>query len=324
MRVTSTSFPNTLVAQLQNLQQLQVKYQQQSATGLRITQSSDDPLGFQRAQVRQTSLSSNQAYLNTTAEAQNLAEYNHQAMSDLQTALTNASEIATKVNGTYDANDLLAMSKNIDGILTQVVTISNRQKDGAYLFGGTSGSQPITISGSTYDFNANTNSTVTTAQLSSGATAVNTGIVAGRSTLNNSSGATAYDGFLYDSATSTDTIDALIQLRDTLAAASGSSPTMTVDQIAAAVQNTLLPAINKSCDLASRYVGVTAANLSSLDLNKTTLTAQNKTDKENMSSVTDVDMAQALTNLQQTQTNYQAALQAGAKILTLSLMDYLQ
>lgn len=322
MRVTSNSFPSTLTAQLQNLQQQQLKYQQQSATGLRITQSSDDPLGFQRAQVRQTQLSTNQAYLDTTADAQTLGEYNHQAMSDLQKALSRASEIATKVNATYDANDLLAMSADIDGILSQVALIANRQKDGANLFGGTSGSQPITVSGTTYDFSGSTNSAVTKAQIAAGGTAMNTGLVAGRSPLNNSTSAAAYDGFLYDSGTSTDTINTLIQLRDTLAAANAG--TQTVDQVATAVQNTWLPGINKAVDLASRYVGITAANLESLALNKTTLTSQVKSDKENMSAVTNVNLAEALTNLQQTQTNYEAALQAGAKILTLSLMDYLK
>ncbi|PAW76161.1 MAG: hypothetical protein B9S32_16210 [Verrucomicrobia bacterium Tous-C9LFEB] len=322
MRVTSNSFPSTLTAQLQDLQQKQLKYQQQSATGLRITQSSDDPLGFQRAQVRQTQLSSNQSYLDTTADAQTLCEYNHQAMSDLQTALSRASEIATKVSGIYDANDLLAMSEDIDGILSQVVLISNRQKDGAQLFGGTSGAKPITVSGSTYDFSGSTNSSVTQAQIAAAGTPLNTGLVAGRSPLNNSTSAATYDGFLYDSGTSTDTLNTLIQLRDTLAAANAG--TMTVDQVATAVQNTWLPGINKSVDLASRYVGVTAASLESLSLNKTTLTNQVKVDKENMSAVTNVNLAEALTNLQQTQTNYEAALQAGAKILTLSLMDYLK
>lgn len=325
MRVTSHSFPTALNSQLQSLQQQQLKYQQQSATGLRITQSSDDPLAFQRAQVRQTQLASNQAYLATTAEVQTLGEYNHQAMSDLQKAVSRAAEIATKVNTTYDANDLLSMSKEIDGILTQVVQIANRQKDGSYLFGGTSGNKPITIIAAApgYQFSSTTNSTVTKAQLADGAAAVNTGLVAGRSTLNSAGGA-AYNGFLYDSGSSTDTLDTLIQLRDTLAAASGASPTMTTAQVAAAVQNTLLPGINKSVDLTARYVGITAASLESVDLNKTALTSQIKSDKSNLSDATNVNMAEAIANLQQVQTNYQAALQTGAKILTLSLMDYLQ
>lgn len=329
MRVTSTSFPATLTSQLQTLQQSQIKYQQQSATGLRITQSSDDPLGYQRAQVRQTQLAANQAYQATTTDAQTLGEYNHQAMSDLQTALSRASDIATQANATYDANDLLAMSKEVDGILSQVVQISNRQMDGNSLFGGTSGSAPITSTGSppVYDFNGASNSTVTQAQIAAGANPINTGIVAGRSTLNNTSGNPAYNGFLYDNTTTPtiDTINTLIKLRDTLAQPyTGVPTTTTVDAACATIQNTYLPAINQSADLASRYVGITAANLQAFSLNSTALASQVQSDKTNLMAVTNVNLAEALTNLQQVQTNYQAALQSGAKILTLSLMDYLQ
>ena len=42
-----------------------------------------------------------------------------------------------------------------------------------------------------------------------------------------------------------------------------------------------------------------------------------------VSQLTGADLAQTLTNLSQTQTAYQAALQSGAKIMGLSLMDYL-
>lgn len=324
MRVTSNSFPTILTGQLQSLLQQQVKYQQQSSSGLRITQSSDDPLAFQRAQVRQTQLATNNAYLNTTGEVHDLATYNHQAMTDLQTIVSRASELATKVNGTMDANDLLAVSKEVDGLLTQVADLSNRQKDGAYLFGGTSGNKPISAIATApgWDLSGTTNSAVTQAQISSGGSTLNTGLVAGRSTLNNSTSAAAYDGFLYDAGTSTDTLNTLIQLRDVLAGPAAGSGT--VGAAVAAVQNTWLPAINKSVDLTARYVGITAANLESLSINTTALKNQIQTDTTNLTDVTNVSLAEALTNLQQTQTNYQAALQAGAKILNLSLMDYLQ
>jgi flagellin-like hook-associated protein FlgL len=43
-----------------------------------------------------------------------------------------------------------------------------------------------------------------------------------------------------------------------------------------------------------------------------------------ISGETDADLAKALVRLNETQVSYQAALQTGGKILTLSLMDYIR
>jgi flagellar hook-associated protein 3 FlgL len=43
-----------------------------------------------------------------------------------------------------------------------------------------------------------------------------------------------------------------------------------------------------------------------------------------ISGETDADLAKALVRLNETQVSYQAALQTGGKILTMSLMDYLR
>lgn len=43
-----------------------------------------------------------------------------------------------------------------------------------------------------------------------------------------------------------------------------------------------------------------------------------------ISGETDADLAKALVRLNETQVSYQAALQTGGKILTMSLMDYIR
>lgn len=313
MRITTNQFPTTLSAQLQGLLQKEIDYEAQSSTGLRITQPSDDPSGYHNAQIIQTELATNQSYINTNNNVSDLASYNHQAMSDLQTALTSAGEIATKANSTYSDSDLKAMATQLDGIISEVASVANRQKDGNYLFGGTSNQAPITVTGSppVYSYNTSTNGSTTTAQLTAGASPVSTGILAGRST-----GTPTTDGFLYDSTTTppTDTLTALIKLRDDLNLGQAG---------VSAIQNTDLAAINQASDLASKYVGSTAAQMTSINLNLTTLQNQVQTNKTSLSNVTGADLANAITQLQQTTTNYQAALQSGAKILNLSIMDYL-
>jgi flagellar hook-associated protein 3 FlgL len=317
-RVTNNQYSQEFVSQLQGLLSTQNSLQKQASSGLKFSQASDDPTGYKQALVIQNRYAGNQSYLDTVKSVQSMGEYNHQAMTDLQTALSSASEVATKVNSTYSASDLGAMAAQIDGILSQVSDIANRQKDGNYLFGGTSNVEPITVtSGSpnTYSYTSGTTSDVTTVQISSAGTTLKTGIVAGSPTA-----ASPYSGFLYDSTSGTDTIATLTKLRDTLTSAGDGS--LSVTDAVAQVQG-MLKDVNATVDLASEYVGKTAANLQLIDASNKTLTNNLQSDKTDLSSVTSVDLADVVARLQSAETNYSAALQSGASILKMSLLNYI-
>lgn len=308
MRITSNLFPETLKDQLGALQREQFRLQNQIATGLKFTRSSDDPVAFASAQQTTERQSTWRAYLKTTEEASDLGAYNHTAMTDLQRVLSRANELVTRGSGIYSPDQLTIIGREMEAVLEQVVTIANRQRDGHYLFGGTGDAPPVVVAAAgpppVYGYNAAATYTnaVTRSEIQPG-NSVDTGIVAGRTG--------DFGGFL--SSGTTDVLASLTALRDTLL--SGNP----VDSAGADSQG-----LQAGLNLVSEYVGRTAARLSVLDLNRTVLKEQIQGGATRLSEQTAVSYTDAIADLNRVQTSYQAAMQSGASILNLSLMNYLR
>jgi flagellar hook-associated protein 3 FlgL len=303
MRVSTTQFAGTFKNQLQVLQARQLNQQKQIATGLKFSRSSEDPVGFQRSQQIESQQSSDNAFLQNIREVRERLGANHLAMTDLQRLVGRAGEIAVRANQVLTQGELNALATEIDGIIDSVLTVANRQKDGDYLFGGTSNTQPINISTDAYQGNT----TVTSAEIESGKT-INTGLLTGGTPALGP----VVNGFLYDSGTSTDVLASLRNLSSNLKAGNIS-----------AIQSTGLSDLNKSLDLATRFVGQTAAQFTTLDLSEKSLQQQIQTRTFEHSKISEVNITDAIADLQQTQFSYQAALQTGSRILNLTILDYL-
>jgi len=136
---------------------------------------------------------------------------------------------------------------------------------------------------------------------------VQTTVVAG-----NPSGSPATDGFLYDSASGVNVIAALQQTITDLNSGNAS-----------AVQTTDVPALNKALDLISTYVGSTAASMSAVTTAKTQNASQVATEGNTLNSLTQTNVATASVQLQQIQNQYEATLEAGSRVLGLSILNYL-
>jgi flagellar hook-associated protein 3 FlgL len=352
MRITSNLFPETFKQQTQYLQARQLEFQRQIATGLRIEKSSDDPLAFQLAQIVGESTNAQKSYLNNTSATTTLGEYNHTAMTDIYKLLTRAQELATRANNVYAATERSAIGQEMSGILDQIVTVANRQKDGAYLFGSTGNLPPIitadqkTVAGpatvsittptgetvqlKNYAFNDSNNYTdnVTSSEISKG-NVVETGFLAGRN-----SGPTNFDGFLTDGTGARDLLMTLTKLRDTLMA--GGAVMGPADPAIAAkldplglggttvADSTDVTALYRGSDRVAEYVGRSAARLSAMNLNKAALEDQLKYNEERTIELTDVSLTDAIADLNKVQLHYQGALQSGGRILQVSLLDYVR
>jgi flagellar hook-associated protein 3 FlgL len=69
--------------------------------------------------------------------------------------------------------------------------------------------------------------------------------------------------------------------------------------------------------------GATGAQVQEMESRQTSLDGQNLATKALLSSLQDTDFTDAITRFQTLQTSLQATLQSSAKILNLSLMDFL-
>jgi flagellar hook-associated protein 3 FlgL len=302
MRVTSDTYTNLLINSSQTSQQQLAQLQQQISTGDTVQFASDDPLAYQEASQDQTSLAQLNGYSSAAATATTLTSQNNQAMTSLHQIVAQASEYATSVTSDMTTSDMQNLGTEMSALMSQLTSVVNQSSNGNYLFGGTANQPPLTSSGT---YNSATNGQTQTIEVQQG-NAVQTGIVAGRS------GTPPVDGFLYDSASGVDVVGALQQAITDLNAGNAS-----------AVQTTDLPALNKALDHISAYVGSTAASMSAVQSASDTTTQQITAQTNQLNALTQTNLPNATIQLQQIQMQYQATLEAGTRILGLSILNYL-
>lgn len=304
MRVASDTLSQFLVNGSQSSQQALATLQQQISTGNSVTEASDNPLAFEQASQSQANLAQLNAYATSISSATTATSANNSAMTQLHQIVAQASEYATAATGTLTTSQLQNLGTEMNALISQLTSVVNQQgPDGTYLFGGTSNQPPIDTSTDTY--NASTNGSTTTTDVGEG-NAVQTSIVAGRT------GTPGVDGFLVDSASG---VDVLATLKQTVSDLNAGNST--------AVQSTDVAALNTALDHISMYVGSTAANMSAVTtagtINQQQLTSQGN----QLNALTQTNLPVATVQLQQIETQYQATLAAGSKVMGLSILNFL-
>lgn len=303
MRVTSNTYTNLVVSSSQSQQQQLALVQSQISTGSRIQNPSDDPSVYSQAAQDQALLSQLQNYQSAASTATTMTAQNNTAMTSVHQIVAQASEYLAGVTSNMSGSALSNIGTEMDDLITQLTSIVNQKgSDGNYLFGGTSNKAPIDSSG---NYNSGTNGATSTIDVGQG-TPVQVTIAAG------SSGPPAVDGFLYDSSSGTDVLAALKTARDDLNSGNVS-----------AVQGADVTAVNNALNLVSSYVGSTAANMAAVSLATTRLTSQATTESNTINNLTQTNLASASVQLQQVEMQYQASLEAGTRVMNLSILNYM-
>ena len=293
MRVTDmTSTVLSAIWQAENNEQTALE---QLSTGKRVNQPSDDPTAAaedvlnlsQQAQVAQ--------YTQTTGSLNGLFQTADSAIGSVITALNQAVSVGTEASsGTLSASDQQAAAASIQSVLDQVVQLANTSYEGSYIFGGTEvGSAPFSsgANGVTY----------------SGDDGVNQATIAEGLTI------------------STNVPGSQLFMQP------GSDVIGSLEQLVTAVQNGDTTAASDATTAVSNALGylnsqrVFYGNAMSQVNNEQTDLSQETTNLQSQeNTLVGVDMAQAATNLTQAQTDDQAVLEAAAKVLPMTLLDYLK
>jgi flagellar hook-associated protein 3 FlgL len=303
MRVTSNTYTNLIVSSSQTAQQQLATLQQEISTGNSIQDPSDDPSLYSEAAQDQNMLSQLDQYTQAAATATTMTAQNNQAMTSLHQVVAQAGEYLAGVTSNMTSSDLQNIGTEMQSLVTELTSIVNQKgTDGSYLFGGTSNQAPVS-SGGTY--NTGTNGDTSTINVQSG-NPVQVTIAAG------SAGPPAVDGFLYDSSSGTDVLKALTQAVSDLN--SGNTT---------ALQGADTTAVNNALNLVSSYVGSTAANMSAVATATTQLTQQTASEGNTVNGLVQTNLASASVQLQQLETQYQASLEAGTRVMNLSILNYL-
>jgi len=298
MRVTnSMMMKSTLRDVSQNLARLQ-DTQNKLTSGKQIGRPSDDPSGTNsamsiRRQLRQfdrqsSSLTDAQGWVGT-ADAQLTSGLDQLVRAE--DLVVRAGNGATQMSPSARA----ALATELRSVSSDLMSIANATYAGRPVFGGTASGSPYDLSGAyagnedavVRDIDQNTSMTV------------------------NVTGSQAFG--TYD-ATGTGTGN-IFQVLDRLATAVQNG-----DNAAIATEHATLDTASDTMRAAASLVGSRASSLeqvkSRLDDRKTSL-------QSNLSQVEDVDVVDALVKAKAQETTYQASVQTAAKILPVSLLDYL-
>jgi flagellar hook-associated protein 3 FlgL len=156
MRISTTTFHNDAVGQMDALQAALARTQQDLSTGLKVRTAADNPTGMAQVNQMNVEISASTQYVTNSNTVQTNLQLESQALSDATNLLQNANELAVEANNSaltaaQRQNIATELQQNLQGL----VAIANRtDSNGNYLFGGlANGTIPFTQSGSTVSYN---------------------------------------------------------------------------------------------------------------------------------------------------------------------------
>jgi len=296
MRVNPNLVPNILADLSQSQSTLDTALQEVS-TGKSVSVPSDNPAASAAMVQNSIETANVDQYTKNVSSELSMVQSADSALSSVVSSLTQAVSLGTAgANGTNSTTNLQAIAQQVQGILTSVVSQANASYQGSYLFAGTATSTtPYTAnagSPSGYQYNGNT-----------GQNSVAIG--------DNLNVQVNLPGSQIFSNTTTDVLGSLSSL---VTALQGGN-------------STAIQAATQSVTTALNYVGqqrVFYANAESqLNSQESYLQSETVNLSSQETSLVGVDMAQAATTLSQAETSNSAALAAAAKVLPLTLLNYL-
>jgi len=311
MRVSNSSFSDGFLYQIGQMESQRNALQNQTSTGLSFTQPQDNPAGMNQLLNLQSEASSATQYQTNIAQIQSSATTASGALTSLQSLVEQANEIATQTDGLTTSTQLSSYATEVGQLIQQALQIANTQdSNGNYIFGGTETANPPFSA--TTDANGNVTSVTYSGNTSVAESEIAPGLTVSAQSPGENNTGTGAEGVFADSRSGADLFNDLISLQQNLQSGNVS-----------AVAATNRPNLTKDENNVVTQISGNAVLQSSLQVAGTV--AQKQVDNENtqMSNDTSANLAQTLTKLSQTQTAYQAALESGTMVMSLSLVDFL-
>ena len=294
MRVTqgmlSQTTLNNIEANIGRLNTLEA----QVTSGTRLTKPSDDPIGTAQALNFQDGIDQTNQFLTNINQASSWLSTTDSALSNVDNSLQRARELAVQAaNGTLTSSDRGSIQAEIAQIQQSVLQTSQSKYGSSYIFAGTRSDAPGYVSANP--------SSVAGAYQGNSASVLRQVAPGENITVNTDTTATFDPVFT-----------ALNNLNNALNANNTAGVQSSITDIDTALTS-VLKARSTAGALSNRMTAM-QSQMSAVQTNMTGL----------LSKVKDVDMAKAITDFQMSQNVYNASLQAGAKAMQPSLLDYLK
>jgi flagellar hook-associated protein 3 FlgL len=300
MRVATNTTADAAVAQIQKLSVRQSQLQTQISTGQRITQSSDDPSAMARVLALQAEQAQNNQYQSNASRALDVSQATYSGLQSIKTISDRAGEIGTLGAGAVSPDAAAAYAKELNQLIEQAVQLGNSKFGNDYLFAGTKVDvAPITTT-------RDSNGDITVAAYAGNSSQA--GIqLSDSSSISPGTTSATNNGIK-------DFINNLVALRDALRTTTGTGAAVSAAQ----------PGLEASENLLVNSLSEHGAIELRIEVAQKQQTSRSTNIEKLISNEANADLATTAVKLSQTSTAYQAALSSSAKILQMSLLDYLK
>jgi flagellar hook-associated protein 3 FlgL len=265
----------------------------QITSGSQLTKPSDNPIGTARALTFQEGIDQSTQFLSNIDQAKAWLNTTDSTLSGVTAAIQRARELAVQgASETTNATDRQAINTEIGQLQQQVLGLAQAKYGSSFLFSGTKSDAPGYLA-------ANVSTTPGSYQGNRGQ--ILRQVAPGQTIAVNVDPTTTFDPVF----------TALTNLQAGLAGNTTAAIQSSINDLDTALTSVL--SARATVGAQSNRLDGQQQQMSSVQVNMTGL----------LSNVKDVDMAQAITSFSMAQTVYQASLQAGAKSMQQSLLDYL-
>jgi len=287
MRVANKSVFDVTKFQLGNISEELNKANRIVSTGKRINELSDDPVGITQALNIKVTLSNIEQLKRNISLGNSWLTASESALNQTQDIVSDMKALAVEMaNSTKDASQRSSASQVVENMLEEVVALANTDVGGRYIFAGTkTDTAPFDQSGA-YSGN---NSPFSVKISNDSSIAVG------------SDGQTVF-GTLF---TTLNTFKTALENDD-------------VNGIQAAITN-----LDTDFDTITSKISDVGSKMLRMEVKDNLLQNLTISNTERLSAIEDADFAKAIMDLKTIEFTYQAALSSSAKVLTLSLVDYL-
>lgn len=301
MRITNNMLINNVMLHLSNNLTRTQKYQNQLATGKKISVPSDDPIVASKSLKLRTDVAEIDQYRRNADDALSWMEITEATMNQINEVVQRFREITVQAsNGTNTKEDMEKISAEAKELRTQLIHLANTTYAGRYLFSGYKTDKPLLDENGCFNIDV-TNSEEIRFEIGIGDD-INVN-VPGSDLFNRGS-----DGKQGEKCSLIDTFDRIIAAMDS---GDHSQASALLADLDVEVENLLR--VRAGLGARMNRVELTSNRLDEDYTNFTKLMSLNE----------DVDIAEAIMNLSNEMNVYQASLATSARVIQQSLVDYL-
>jgi flagellar hook-associated protein 3 FlgL len=308
MRITSASAFESSVANLQRRQQALSEAQIQLTSGKRVLKASDDPAAAAQAERAMAAASRYDAQQRALDASRTAMQQGEAALGDAGELLQQARELVVQAgNGAYTDSERQTLAEALSGLRNDLLAVANRS-DGAgrYLFGGQgSDAPPLVDAPGGVTFNG------TPGQLQAASGEVSPLSIDGRAAWMQAQ----------DPANPGSTLSVFDTLDQTIAElkTAGRTPAEVAQTVSEGLAG--IDAVSGTLHAWRARAGEALNRIDAIGARLSESKLQAQTER---SQAEDLDMVQALSDFQNRQTGYDAALKTYSMVQRMSLFDYLK